>query len=181
MSRIAMTVVQWVRPAHDGHPAQQTKCHVVSIGDSIKTKCGYDIPPDARVVAITLDWHVHATCYNCVYQLWENHAPAGYIRPASGSDFPLRRVDQPSPAARTAAPVASAPVLRRAPRDPGNPAPSRIRRWHIDNPYDHESCASCGESLTRGNLINIEYEAGVMHAACSDAPYQPGKPAVGGT
>jgi hypothetical protein len=27
--------------------------------------------------------------------------------------------------------------------------------------------------VTCGELINIEYEAGVMHAACSDDPYIP--------
>jgi len=66
-------------------------------------------------------------------------------------------------------------------RDEGNPAPDIIRRWHIPCPYDHERCALCGEDLARDELINIEYEAGVMHAACSDDPYipQPGEtPAI---
>jgi len=62
-------------------------------------------------------------------------------------------------------------------------APSRKeggRRWHIPCPYDHERCALCDEDLARGELINIEYEAGVMHAACSDDPYipQPGETPV---
>lgn len=55
----------------------------------------------------------------------------------------------------------------RRPRDAGNPAPDVIRRWHIPCPYDHEWCALCGEVLARGELINIEYEGGVMHAGCS--------------
>lgn len=61
--------------------------------------------------------------------------------------------------------------MSRNPQDPGNPAPDRIRRWHIPNPYDDEYCQDCGDELTRGELINIEYEGGVMHAACSDRPY----------
>ncbi len=43
-----------------------------------------------------------------------------------------------------------------------------IRRWHIANPYDDLDCAYCGEPLERGELVNIEYEAGVAHASCSD-------------
>lgn len=53
-------------------------------------------------------------------------------------------------------------------QDHENPDPDRIRRWHIDNPYEGERCAACGEPLLRSDLINIEYEAGVMHAECSD-------------
>lgn len=52
--------------------------------------------------------------------------------------------------------------------DDENPDPQRIRRWHIDNPYPNEQCAECGQPIARGELINIEYEAGIMHAACSD-------------
>lgn len=57
--------------------------------------------------------------------------------------------------------------------DPGNPNPQYFRRWHIDNPYESEECTFCGELLTLGELINIEYEAGVTHAACSDSYSQP--------
>lgn len=63
------------------------------------------------------------------------------------------------------------PAPRRTVRDPRNPAPGVIRRWHIANPYDHERCALCGQRLALGGLVNIEYKAGVMHAACSDAPH----------
>jgi hypothetical protein len=54
--------------------------------------------------------------------------------------------------------------------NPENPDPQRIRRWHIANPYPDEECAGCDEPIARGELINIEFEAGVMHAACSDGP-----------
>jgi len=57
-------------------------------------------------------------------------------------------------------------------QDPGNPDPELIRRWHIPNPYNGERCTGCMELLVHGELINIEYEAGVMHAACGDRPYQ---------
>jgi hypothetical protein len=125
-----------------------------------------------------------------------------YVRPRNGQDFPLRRecphspgrgtdplscpectprpASSPAPPARPPRQLARPASSRRA-ADAGNPAPGIIRRRHIPCPYDHERCALCGEDLTRGELINIEYEAGVMHAACSDDPYipQPGEaPAI---
>jgi hypothetical protein len=187
MSRSAMTVLYWTRPRErrDGSSYDQPTKQHVSI-DGAATVCGYDVPQDAAVVAVTPDWHKFATCYNCVYRLWTDHAPPGYVRPASGSDFPLRRECPhlpgrgrdplacpdctPPPAARPAAPAAVRRAAGRTARDPGNPAPDVIRRWHIPCPYDHESCALCGKKLARGELVNIEYEAGVMHAACSDPP-----------
>jgi hypothetical protein len=51
-----------------------------------------------------------------------------------------------------------------------NPDPQTIRRWHISNPYDSERCPCCNEWIEKGELINIEPEAGVCHAACSDDP-----------
>lgn len=62
--------------------------------------------------------------------------------------------------------------MTRQPQDPGNPDPGLIRRWHIPNPYNGERCTGCQELLVQGELINIEYEAGVMHATCGDRPYR---------
>jgi hypothetical protein len=192
MERDAMTVVCWTTAlrqrtdtgvwAETGR-TQQTKLHATRDGAS--TVCGFAVPDGAAVVTITPDWHEHVNCYNCAYRLWPEHGPAGYVRPRSGQDFPPRREcpHQPgqgrepeacavcTPRAAGAATAATAVVLSpRQARDAGNPAPDVIRRWHIPCPYDHESCALCGEDVERGDLINIEYEAGVMHAACSDPP-----------
>lgn len=179
-----MTVVRWTSPGNGNHPPRQTSNHVTI--DGIKTVCSRDVRPDATVIA-TVNWYLHATCYNCVYRLWADHAPPGYVRPADGKDFPLRAecphrpgegIDPrscpscpPEPRRRPEPRPNQGfnpPPGRRKPRDPGNPDPAVIRRWHIDNPYNHETCALCGEHLDYGELINIEYEAGVMHAACSD-------------
>jgi hypothetical protein len=190
VGRDAMTVVYWANPVRqrqdDGMWAesgrtQPTKLHVSRDGE--QTVCGQLVRDGAVVVAVTPDWHEHANCYNCVYRLWPDHAPPGYVRPRNGQDFPPRRECPHSPGrgmdpqfcpectprpARSGGP----PPPRRA-RDEGNPAPDIIRRWHIPCPYDYERCAWCGQDVTRGELINIEYEAGVMHAACSDDPYIP--------
>lgn len=95
MPRIAMAIIEWTRPAGGRHPARQTKRHV-SIDDT-ETVCGYEIPQGANTITVTPDWHKEATCYNCVYRLWDKHAPDGYERPISGSDFPLRRSGQRTP------------------------------------------------------------------------------------
>ena len=73
----------------------KTKFHV-SV-DGTVTVCRYDIPPGATVVAVTPDWHEQATCYNCVYRLWRDYAPPGYVCPRDGEDFPLRRECPHSP------------------------------------------------------------------------------------
>lgn len=65
------------------------KAHVTV--DGIKTGCGSLIPERATVTRDTTDWHQYVNCYNCAYRLWPTHKPAGFIRPANGSDFPLRR------------------------------------------------------------------------------------------
>lgn len=203
MGRDMMTVACWANPvkrrqggmwAETGR-AQPTKLHVTRDGE--RTVCGFLVRDGAVVVAVTADWHEHANCCNCVYRLWPDQAPAGYVRPRDGQDFPLRRecphapgrsVDpqscpactpRPASAGHACSPGGALP-LRRA-RDEGNPAPDVIRRWHIPCSYDHESCGRCGQDVTRGELINIEYEAGVAHAACSDEAYipQPGEaPAI---
>jgi hypothetical protein len=192
MGREALTVVYWTNPVRQRQDdgmwtasgrTQPTKMHVTR--DGVQTVCTYPVPDGAVVVAVTPDWHEHANCYNCVYRLWPDHAPAGYVRPRNGQDFPLRRECPHSPGRGmdplfcpecTPRPASSAapPPPRRA-ADAGNPAPGIIRRWHIPCPYDHERCALCGEDLTRGELINIEYEAGVVHAACSDDSYIPSR------
>lgn len=174
-----MKVLYWVRPVRDrgGTYSSRATKHHVSI-DGTRTVCGTGIPAAAVVIAETADWHLHATCYNCVHRLWPAHAPAGFERPLDGADFPLRRTGEARPRdvhpgrppAKTNALAASStqpPTATQSTRDP-NPAPDVIRRWHIANPYSHESCALCGEPLERGELINIEFEAGVMHATCSD-------------
>jgi hypothetical protein len=179
-----MTVLYWTNPVRrmiNGKWAytanlQPTELHVTS--DGARTVCTQDIPGDsAVVVAVTLDWHKHATCYNCVYQLWRDHAPEGYVRPVNGRDFPLRRecphypgrgLDPQSCPRCTPRPPHSPPALRQVSRiSPGNPNPQVIRKWHIPSPYDAEMCGVCGVDIERGELINIEYEAGVMHASCS--------------
>lgn len=173
-----MTVLFWTRPAHGHRPAQPTKNHV-SI-DGAKTVEGFDIPPDATVVAVTPDWHEHATCYNCAYRLWPDHAPPGYVQPVNGADFPPRREcphfpgqgrDPLSCGACTPPPAQAAPAARQAAQARGNPDPGVIRLWHVANKYDHDRCGLCGDPLTPGEEINIEFEAGTCHAACSDAPY----------
>ena len=203
MGHDTMTVICWTNPVRqrqDGMWAetgqtQPTKLHVTR--DGVQTVCGFPVKDDAVVIAVTPDWHEHANCYNCVYRLWPDQAPAGYVRPCNGQDFPLRRecphspgrgmdpescptcTPRPASAGQAGSPGGQQPP--RQARDEGNPAPDIIRRWHIPCPYDHERCALCGEDLARGELINIEYEAGVMHAACSDDPYipQPGEtPAI---
>lgn len=67
-------------------------------------------------------------------------------------------------------------------QDAGNPDPDRIRRWHIANPYDGVQCDECGRLIGTGELVNIEFERGVMHAPCSDgeAPPAPPPPAPAG-
>jgi hypothetical protein len=198
LGRDALTVVCWtnkVRQRQDGGMwedsgrTQPTKLHVTR--DGMQTVCGYPVRDGAVVVAVTPDWHEHANCYNCVYRLWPDQAPAGFVRPRNGQDFPLRRECPHSPGQGTdpqycpeCTPRPASPPGPPPPRwaaDAGNPAPHIIRRWHIPCPYDHEHCALCGQDVTRGELINIEYEAGVTHAACSDDPYlpQPGQaPAI---
>jgi hypothetical protein len=52
--------------------------------------------------------------------------------------------------------------------DPGNPDPERIRRWHIENPYYGERCYYCDKEIGHGELINVEYEVGIVHASCGD-------------
>jgi hypothetical protein len=91
MSRSAMTVLYWTRQARrrDGSQYDQQTKHRVSI-DGAATVCGYDVPENPAVVAVTPNWHKFATCYNCVYRLWRDHAPPGYVCPVNGSDFPLR-------------------------------------------------------------------------------------------
>ena len=60
------------------------------------------------------------------------------------------------------------PTPPRAPAAPGgNPDPAAIRKRHIPSPYPAEMCVTCGNDIQAGELINIEYEAGVMHASCS--------------
>jgi hypothetical protein len=47
--------------------------------------------------------------------------------------------------------------------------PARFRKWHVANNYEAESCPYCERRIAPGELINVEYELGVCHAACSDA------------
>jgi hypothetical protein len=54
---------------------------------------------------------------------------------------------------------------------PGAAVRAEAGEWHISKPYDNEYCQDCGEDLAHGELINIEYEGGVMHAVCSDRAY----------
>ena len=103
VGRDTMTVVCWANPVRqrqDGMWAetgqtQPTKLHVTR--DGAQTVCGFPVRDDAVVVAVTPDWHEHANCYNCVYRLWPDEAPAGYVRPRNGQDFPLRRECPHSP------------------------------------------------------------------------------------
>jgi hypothetical protein len=53
------------------------KVHVSA--DGMETICGSLVPVDADRTVSRLDWYKHATCYNCLYRLWPNHAPAGYL------------------------------------------------------------------------------------------------------
>jgi hypothetical protein len=138
MARQALTVVFWRKPVRrlaggrwvstkDTAPA---KVHV-SIGGT-ETVCSRPVPQDATVVAVTPDWHVHANCYNCVYPLWADHAPDGYIRPANGADFPLRR-ECPHAPGRGLNPLYCArctPVQVRAARDPNWPCPNGCTEPH---------------------------------------------------
>ncbi|MEU8319764.1 hypothetical protein AB0C33_15490 [Nonomuraea sp. NPDC048881] len=96
-SPVTMTIVTWTRPAYhqeDGRwvatgTQSQRRIHVSLDGEH--TVCGSQIPDHATTVATTTDWHLHTDCYNCAYRLWPKHAPAGYERPTSSRDFPLRR------------------------------------------------------------------------------------------
>lgn len=184
-----MTVLYWTRPSKqrdaaghwvDSGRRRPTKVHVSP--DGATTACGSLVPAEAvTILAVTEDWHEHTNCYNCAYRLWPKHAPLGYICPNNGEDFPPRREcpqypgrghdarSCPSDTEPTRFPTDSlAPVRRRraAAQDEGNPDPDRIRRWRIPNPYSLESCAHCRKPLTIGELISIEYEAGVMHDRC---------------
>lgn len=180
-----MTVVFWTRPVRQRKPGGEwaeagvrspTELHVSE--DGVRSACGKSVPADATVVAITADWHLHTTCYNCAYRLWPRQAPEGYVRPANGQDFPPRRecphapgrgLDPQScatctpglPSLPPVAPSRASVVVGRDPR------PSVFRKWHIPSPYDREPCVMCGQEIERGELINIEREAGVMHASCS--------------
>jgi hypothetical protein len=40
--------------------------------------------------------------------------------------------------------------------------------WRIPSPYEHAHCAFCGEDIAWGELVNIDYQAGVVHALCYD-------------
>lgn len=57
--------------------------------DGFTTVCGVAVAPD-RVMEVkeTAFWPDQVNCYNCAYR----HTPAGYLKPLSGSDFPLRKV-----------------------------------------------------------------------------------------
>ncbi|GIJ28287.1 hypothetical protein Vqi01_34490 [Micromonospora qiuiae] len=77
--RAPMLVVRW----------KAGKVHVSQ--DGIKTWCGALVPDTATRTVPTVDWHQHTNCYNCAYRLWPLHAPPGYLRPANGQDFPIRR------------------------------------------------------------------------------------------
>lgn len=67
-----------------------------------------------------------------------------------------------------AAPAYASGHAVQAPAAPGgNPDPAVIRKWHIPSPYPAEICVTCANDIQAGELINIEYEAGVMHASCS--------------
>lgn len=59
--------------------------------DGIKTGCGALIPEHATLTRDTEEWFLHTTCYNCAYRLWDQHGPAGYLRPVNGEDFPPRK------------------------------------------------------------------------------------------
>lgn len=187
MAREAMTVLCWKPVRNQGSggragtgDARPGKLHVSR--DGLTTVDGLDVPQDAIVVAATPDWHKHATCYNCVYRLWPDHAPEGYVRPVDGQDFPLRREcphapgrgrDPRSCAACTPGqgqPLCDQLLFRpraRVASPGGNPDPAVIRKWHIPSPYRAEPCVVCGQDIEPGELINIEYEAGVIHASCS--------------
>lgn len=184
-----MTVLYWTRPTKqrdatgrwvDSDRRTPTKVHVSP--DAATTACGSTIPAEAvTILAVTPDWHEHTNCYNCAYRLWPEHAPPGYLRPHNGEDFPPRREcpqhpgrghdaqSCPSHPEATRLSTDSPPPYQR-PRPPaqddGNPDPDRIRRWRIPNPYPAAYCVSCGDPLTVGELISIEYELGVMHARC---------------
>lgn len=96
MAQQALTILYWKVPVRrrDGSrwvstgSTAPTKRHV-SI-DGTRTACSKQVPADATVVAVTPAWHEHANCYNCANRVWPDHAPHGYMRPASGADFPLR-------------------------------------------------------------------------------------------
>ncbi len=98
-----MTVVRWSNPVKqrqggmwaDTGQTQPTKLHVTRDGE--RTVCGYPIGDGAVVVAVTADWYEHANCYNCAYRLWPDQAPAGFVRPRNGQDFPPRRECPHSP------------------------------------------------------------------------------------
>ncbi|MEV4826481.1 hypothetical protein [Micromonospora sp. NPDC049274] len=78
-ARVPMVIVRW----------KFGKKHVSQ--DGIKSWCGALVPATATRTLPTVDWHRHTDCYNCAYRLWSLHAPPGYLRPADGKDFPIRR------------------------------------------------------------------------------------------
>ncbi|MBF6089459.1 hypothetical protein [Nocardia cyriacigeorgica] len=91
-----LAVIRWTRRSRllvGGQYVERekpTKNHVTL--DGTKTVCGAKIPGTAVTVTARSDeWHLQANCYNCVYRLWDSHAPEGYCRPSSGQDFPLTR------------------------------------------------------------------------------------------
>ncbi|GEM_PF-3666614 len=59
--------------------------------DGIKTVCRALVPERATVTRETVDWHLYASCFNCVYRLCLAHTPAGYVRPHNGKDVPLKK------------------------------------------------------------------------------------------
>jgi hypothetical protein len=140
MGRAALTVVRWSTPVRQQDKsgawiptgrARLTKWHV-SIDGSM-TACGAWIAPDATVLAVTPNWHLRASCYNCVRRLWPAHKPDnGYIAPVSGKDFPLRRACLHSPG-RELDPVYCAACTtadERGKRDPNWPCPNGCGEPH---------------------------------------------------
>ena len=183
MSREAMTVVYWTKPEKrrdaegtwaDTGGQVTTRVHVSR--DAESCVCGPAIPSDATIVAVTADWHELTTCYNCAYRLWPDHAPPGYVRPCNSQDFPPRRECPHEPgngrdptSCRTCTPssglVSVDPALvagETADREPAETLP----RWTIPTPYAVARCGTCGLPISAGELISIEYQAGVVHARC---------------
>lgn len=76
---VPMTIVRW----------KTGKIHVSE--DGVKTACGFLVPVRATRTIPTVDWHKYTNCYNCAYRLWPKHGPAGYLCPANGKDFPIRK------------------------------------------------------------------------------------------
>jgi hypothetical protein len=138
MARAALTVVYWMKPTRqqvggtwaDSGRLCPTKLHVSL--DGIMSVCRQRVPRDATVVAVTPDWHNHANCYNCIYRLWPDHAPEGYLRPTSGDDFPLRHECPHSPGLGLD-PLYCAtctPAGARAAHDPNWPCPNGCTEPH---------------------------------------------------